>query len=555
MKQQHSTPDAGISIGARHEVRERARINDGGPDAPPPPPSKPIVLGGAIGQRYNELGGTKWGYPQHTEKATPDGRGRYVHFRDHPQRQGTTMSIYWSPETGAHEIFGQIRNLWESLGWERSFLGYPTSGELATHDGVGRWQTFQGGIMVWHPDIGTFEVHGSILKRYGELGGSAWGYPITNETATPDGRGRFNHFRNLATGAKLSIYWTPETGAHEVFGLIRKGWASYDGSAALGYPTSGEMATHDKVGRWQTFEGGIYVWHPDTGAHEVHGAILERYAKLGGSAWGYPTTDEGDAKGPGRFNHFLELPGGHRKSIHWSPQTGAVEVYGYIRHKWEEMNWEHSYLGYPVSPETNWSEGGAGSRQQQFQGGRILYRARDNLTAPDPVRFDYKRGSGAGFRYEVHIEARYDGTIRFFGEARNVPPAGDYGYEIHATLRWGSTTLTWYTQDQLPLVVAKTAKRTWNQPDKQPIVTADYFGLQHAKFDVRQSKVDTSGGTPPSPSTPLQQYRFCVSSTFIPKQTRDIWAHSYEEARRILDDQLGDLGAGDSWNIGDGPCT
>jgi hypothetical protein len=58
------------------------------------------------------------------------------------------------------------------------------------------------------------------------------------------------------------------------------------------------------------------------------------------------------------------------------------------------------------------------------------------------------------------------------------------------------------------------------------------------------------GSTPP----PLQQYRFCVSSTFNPPQTRDIMAQSYAEARQILEEQLGELGAGDSWTIGDGPC-
>ncbi len=30
---------------------------------------------------------------------------------------------------------------------------------------------------------------------------------------------------------------------------------------------------------------------------------------------------------------------------------------------------------------------------------------------------------------------------------------------------------------------------------------------------------------------------------------------SHDEARRMLDDQLGGLGAGDSWNISDGPCS
>ena len=40
-------------------------------------------------------------------------------------------------------------------------------------------------------------------------------YPVTDETGTPDGVGRFNHFEGG------SIYWTPGTGAKEVHGAIR----------------------------------------------------------------------------------------------------------------------------------------------------------------------------------------------------------------------------------------------------------------------------------------------------------------------------------------------
>jgi hypothetical protein len=87
-------------------------------------------------------------------------------------------------------------------------------------------------------------------------------------------------------------------------------------------------------------------------------------------------------------------------------------------------------------------------------GGRILYRAKDNLTAADPIRFDHETGSGAAFRYDAHVEARFDGTVRVFGQARNVPPAGSHEYEIRASLRWGAKILSWYTRDSLPLVAA-----------------------------------------------------------------------------------------------------
>jgi len=197
-----------------------------------------------------------------------------------------------TPQTGARVIWGELNTAWGRYGGHGGFLGYPTSDQQTAHDGVGQFQTFEGGYLLWHPSIGTRELHGDILTRYLQLGGSRFGYPFTDETGTPDGRARFNHFREFPSGAEKSIYWTPQNKAHELVGVIRQSWIGYRGKVQLGYPTSGEMLTPDRVGRYQSFENCTYVWHPQTGAHEVHGAIRDRYNALGGSAFGYPTTDE-----------------------------------------------------------------------------------------------------------------------------------------------------------------------------------------------------------------------------------------------------------------------
>ena len=87
-------------------------------------------------------------YPVNDETATPgDGIGRYNHFQ--------AGSIYWTPATGAHEVHGAIRKLWAGMGWERSFLGYPTSDELSTEDGLGRYSEFQHGSIYWRPTTGA----------------------------------------------------------------------------------------------------------------------------------------------------------------------------------------------------------------------------------------------------------------------------------------------------------------------------------------------------------------------------------------------------------------
>src|SRR5262249_294006 len=71
-------------------------------------------------------------------------------------------SVYWTPQTGAHEVHGAIRDKWASLGWERSSLGYPVSDETAAADGVGRYSLFQGGAVYWTVQTGAHAVSGPI---------------------------------------------------------------------------------------------------------------------------------------------------------------------------------------------------------------------------------------------------------------------------------------------------------------------------------------------------------------------------------------------------------
>lgn len=195
-----------------------------------------------IKARHEALGGTKGflGVAQGAVTVCPDGVGYFQHFKG--------GSIYWSPATGAHEVHGAIRHRWASMGWERSFLGYPRTDETVGREPKkeGRFNHFQGGSIYWHPQSGAFEIHGAILGKYRELGAEAsmLGYPTTNETATPDAVGRFNHFQ------RGSIYWTPSTWAHEVHGLIRNHWAQHgwERNPQLGYPLTDELVPHRGVG-------------------------------------------------------------------------------------------------------------------------------------------------------------------------------------------------------------------------------------------------------------------------------------------------------------------
>jgi uncharacterized protein with LGFP repeats len=110
---------------------------------------------GLIGARWWELGAEQFGYPLTDETGVPDGVGHFNHFRAFGPDDAPIgdKSIYWHPDTGAHEIFGAIRDKWASMGWETSHLGYPTSGEL--DEGGGRVQHFQHGSLFWTPQAGV----------------------------------------------------------------------------------------------------------------------------------------------------------------------------------------------------------------------------------------------------------------------------------------------------------------------------------------------------------------------------------------------------------------
>lgn len=195
-----------------------------------------------INAKYRSLKGAAGflGGPKTAVTACPDQQGYFRHFQ--------AGSIYWHPSSGVHAVHGEIRDRWSQLGWERSVLGYPTSDQQTGRDpqSKGQYSHFQHGSIYWYPGSEAFEVHGAIWVKYRMLGAEAsvLGYPTTDERSTPDRRGRYNHFQ------AGSIYWTPETGAHEVHGLIRRYWASqgWERNDELGYPITDELIPDRRIG-------------------------------------------------------------------------------------------------------------------------------------------------------------------------------------------------------------------------------------------------------------------------------------------------------------------
>ena len=318
----------------------------------------------AIGAKYTAVGGpgSFLGEATTAERVTPDGVGGYSHFAG--------GSIYWHPATGAFVVHGAIRGKWAQLRWELGPLGYPVTDETATPDGVGRYNHFVNGSIYWYPSIGAFAVQGLIREKWAQL---RWergplGYPVSDRLDAADGQGTYSHF----TGG--SIYDHPVHGVHAVWGAIGLRWQKLNSDRGpLGYPLTDERATPDRVGRYNHFTGGSIYWHPGTGAHDVQGDIRERWEQL---RWetgplGYPVTDQRVA-GLGRYNDFVGAgtPAAPAASIYASLTSGAHSVTGPIREVWLSRGGATGLLGFPVSEpyrDTN------GRTRSDFQGGVITH--------------------------------------------------------------------------------------------------------------------------------------------------------------------------------------
>ncbi|MET9489265.1 alpha/beta hydrolase-fold protein [Nocardia sp. NPDC006630] len=231
---------------------------------------------------------------------------------------------------------------------------YPVTGGVT--------QDFRGGQVAYSPGTGAQAVGGAIAGTFAGLNGAAGGigFPTAGDQGLPDGRGRFQPFQNGL------IYWTPQTGAQMVRGAILDEWSKggFERGPA-GYPNGPETRTPNKDGVVQSFENGPIYFSAKTGAHQLQGLILGKYAQIGfeNSPFGFPTAAEQPVRDLGRFVSF---EGGN---IYWSPLSGAFGVRsGPIMDAWGAQGFENGGLGFPISDEAATPTGA----QQTFQGGSII---------------------------------------------------------------------------------------------------------------------------------------------------------------------------------------
>ncbi len=185
------------------------------PLTPPRPPE--VIVGGQIGVVWGNMGGAQGplGMPTTNElQATPSFLGTRGVFRNFSGGQ-----IIWFASgsfTGhAFAVYGAIGAMYLYMGGTASRLGFPLNNEMniapSPAGTSGRWQPFEGGLMVWHGN-GRFtgraySVEGAIATLYQGYGGTAsWlGMPISFEYDWNGGR------RSDFEGGY--IFWTSQAGA------------------------------------------------------------------------------------------------------------------------------------------------------------------------------------------------------------------------------------------------------------------------------------------------------------------------------------------------------
>jgi uncharacterized protein with LGFP repeats len=140
------------------------------------------------------------------------------------------------------------------------------------------------------------------------------------------------------------------------------------GGGPLGPKDGGVYPAGDGFG--QNFASGKIFFTPETGAHIVSGAILEKYESLGGPAdsdLGFPTIDEGAGRAANSRNSTFSAP--DKPVIFWTPDTGARVVRGAINQAWDALGGSAGVLGVPSEDETTNGD----TVTQKFTGGEISW--------------------------------------------------------------------------------------------------------------------------------------------------------------------------------------
>lgn len=294
--------------------------------------------------------------------------------------------VLFTPESGAHLIYGPVLDKYESLGGPAdSDLGFPNidvvPGLVSSRSRVSTFNASDKPAIFWAPDTGAWAVRGAINAAWDKLGGSAGQLGVPVEDERYDGEVVSQKFSRgqLSWNSKTNTFTSDPPGlADSLAGLdvpldpvtmINLAWRA---SGGLGGPLGarqGELTMIGDNSAAQGYAGGKVFYSPQTGAHAVTGAILSKYESLGGptSDLGLPTGPEADGGVPNSRISSFSAP--DQPTIFWTPDTGAVVVRGPLNAAWAKLGGATGALGVPSGEQTVKGD----TVSQTFSGGELSW--------------------------------------------------------------------------------------------------------------------------------------------------------------------------------------
>jgi uncharacterized protein with LGFP repeats len=318
--------------------------------------TKPAVLSGNVLAAYEAAGGPAlYGFPVADQTAVTGGEVAGLQY----------ATVYSSPGTGAHLVWGASRAAWWARGELASPLGFPTSDTTVVTGGggvSGLVTEFTGGALYTSSATKPAVLSGDVLAAYKAAGGAAlYGFPLADQTAVTGGQ--------VAGLQYATIYSSPGTGAHLVWGASRAAWwARGELASPLGFPTSDTTAVTGGggfAGLVTEFTGGALYTSGVTKPAVLSGTVLTAYKAAGGPAlFGFPLADQAAVTGG-------QVAGLQYATVYSSPGTGAHVVWGAGRQAWWASGELAGPLGFPTSDTTELTVNGVTGTVTSFQHGSV----------------------------------------------------------------------------------------------------------------------------------------------------------------------------------------
>ena len=204
-------------------------------------------------------------------------------------------AIWFRRDVGARWLFGPVHDGFLAAGGAGGTLGFPRTDWRTARDGVGQLADFEHGTVIWRRDMPAVALTGPIHAAWAALGADDWAYPYSGPVPIVSGWARCVHFRAYRAGGStddVSLYWSPDTGTHPVYGDIRARWAELGWeNSYLGFPVTAEQPwddpESDRVGRVQHFQRGAIAWNAaDRGLTEYPDRIVAKSGHVGVSSVG-----------------------------------------------------------------------------------------------------------------------------------------------------------------------------------------------------------------------------------------------------------------------------